>query len=195
MIPGVYKGAPLKIPADDWRIVQQMVAEYRTRGAIGSNGGFRFATPKATPPHPWQIIKAGGLDVNMVDGILFSSAVTTAYSVPQSVTTATITLPNNATTKIWFKAEVSNTPWATFFALWKVDAVTVETGEDLPEDTLDLSDLAEGAGNVFVEIAEVTTADGEVTAITQLLTEPYTLIFPLAIDVGPFECPPEEEEE
>ena len=56
MIPGVYKGAPLKIPADDWRIVQQMVAEYRTRGAIGSNGGFRFAPPKtSTPPilPPW----------------------------------------------------------------------------------------------------------------------------------------------
>ena len=129
----------------------------------------------------------------MVDGILFSSAVTTAYSVPQSVTTATITLPNNATRKIWFKAEVSNTPWATFFALWTVGAVTVESGATLPEDTLDLSDLATGAGNVFVEIAEVKTADGEVTAITQLLKDPYTLIFPLAIDVGPFECPPEEE--
>lgn len=141
------------------------------------------------PPRPWQINRAGGLDVDMVDGVLFTSNSTTGVPVAQSVTTSTITLPNNATTKIWFKAEVSNTAFATFFVIWTVDTVTVSSGSSLPADTLDLTDIATGAGDVYVEIAEVTTLDGAVTGITQLLSDSYYLVFPLGIDAGPFACP------
>ena len=144
-------------------------------------------------PHPWKLIKSTtALDLEMVDGILFSSAAATGISTPQTVSTTPLTL-TNGTHKIWFKAEISNVVFATYFVLWVVDTVTVESGASVPADTLDLEDIDAGAGNVFVEIGEVVAADGEITTITQTLRDPYTLVFPLAIDLEEFECPEEEE--
>lgn len=149
----------------------------------------------ATPPHPWKLIKSStALDVEMVNGILFTSTTGTGACTPQTVSTAALTL-TNGTHKIWFKAEVSNAAFATYFVQWQVDAVTVESGAEVPADTLDLTDIEAGAGNVFVEIGEVTAADGVITEITQTLSTPYTLVFPLAIDLEEFECPVEEEPE
>ena len=187
MIPGVYKGAPLKIPADDWRIVQQMVAEYRTRGAIGSGGGFRFAPPKA-PPHPWQIQKAGGTGVDMVDGVVF--ACVAPFGIPEKqvvVLETAITAEADATTEIWVKFTISSEALGPYF-FWKIDEALVESGGEIPASTADLTDPIDGGGDVFILIAEVDTDDEGVTEIRQILKEPYPFLSPFLLDLKTFSC-------
>ena len=145
------------------------------------------------PSFPWKLLDGGGLNLEMIDGVVFSSNAATGLPVPQFVSLTPFALPDDATTEIWFEAAVSNTAWATFFELWTVDTIAMDSGASLPADTLDLTDFDTGAGNVFVLVGAVTTAGGKITNINQGLRSAYYLVFPLGLDAGPFECPPEEE--
>ena len=206
MIPGVYKGAPLKIPADDWRIVQQMVAEYRTRGAIGSNGGFRFATAKA--PRPWQIQKAGGRDVFMQRGLvarwknaLAVEPIPTISEVPVAGSPESpvdkVTVANNRTTIFWLEVYLQTNTSDNGITFWELHSdpgtpndspLYVNRGTTFPTQTFNpyVFTDAPGPGDpspevAYIKLATVIATSGEITSITQHFTGVLPLIFPTGI--------------
>ncbi len=145
--------------------------------------------PITVTTHPWQLTKSTTpLDLEMVDGILFSSAAATGISTPQTVSTDPLTLTNGtqnlvqggSTLRTWFYLHTLSCG---------LDAVTVEDRRGSPADTLDLEDIESGAGNVFVEIGGGGRSGRCNNRNHPNLTRPLHAGFPLAIDLEEFGVP------
>ena len=190
MIPGIYKGAPLKIAADDWRIAQQMIAEYRARGAMGSGGGFRFAQA-STPPHPFQPTQTGPLKVKVASGMWWGQTyenesfdteiVRPLWMNEHRLNEQEFTVADNTTTIILVKVTYAYFQSGDAYQ-WKISSITFTTDTsatpDLPGNDIPLDNFVDNIETPpaltppyekYTPIVYVEAASGEITTIIPLV--------------------------
>ena len=112
-------------------------------------------------PRPFQVLPQGGLGIKLHPGTV--NGFDPVYSGTALSDNPTITLPDNATTHVFVKVDLTPGPSAaTVKYLYKVDApVTVDIGASTPADTG--TSYGDTAGTAYWRVARVVTSGGQVT--------------------------------
>jgi hypothetical protein len=127
------------------------------------------------------------LQVSMRSGVCVNTNTTSLYPTNSVINWTTANVTVSQTTLFWLKVSVEKATYQTYFEVWGVTGMVVETGTTLPTDTLDIP--AGTDGNLYFQIGSVTADGTEVTGIVQDLSYPVTVVFPLGVIIGEPECP------
>jgi hypothetical protein len=166
-----------------------------------SGGSFSFDGYKARLRVRSQIVQIGltlwelyqedagtnPLQVSMRSGVCVNTNTTSLYPTNSVINWTTANVTVSQTTLFWLKVSVEKATYQTYFEVWGVTGMVVETGTTLPTNTLNIP--AGTNGNLYFQIGSVTADGTEVTGIVQDLSYPVTVVFPLGVVGEEFTCP------
>ena len=169
-----------------------------------SGGSFSFDGYKARLRVRSQIVQIGltlwelyqedavtnPLEVSMRSGVCVNTNTTSLYPANSVINWTPANVTASQTTIFWLKVSVAKATYQTYFEVWGVTAMVVQTGTTLPTDTLDIPDGTDG--DLYFQIGAVTADGSAVTAISQDISWPVTVVFPLGVVGEEFTCPAEE---
>ena len=169
-----------------------------------SGGSFSFDGYKARLRVRSQIVQIGltlwelyqedagtnPLQVSMRSGVCVNTNTTSLYPTNSVINWTPANVTASQTTIFWLKVSVAKATYQTYFEVWGVTAMVVQTGTTLPTDTLDIPDGTDG--DLYFQIGAVTADGSAVTAISQDINWPVTVVFPLGVVGEEFTCPAEE---
>ena len=164
-------------------------------------GDFKFDGYRATLKARSQIVQIGltlwdlyqedagtnPLQVSMRSGVCVNTNTTSLYPTNSVINWTTANVTVSQTTLFWLKVSVEKATYQTYFEVWGVTGMVVETGTTLPTNTLNIP--AGTNGNLYFQIGSVTADGTEVTGIVQDLSYPVTVVFPLGVVGEEFTCP------
>ena len=127
------------------------------------------------------------LEVSMKAGVCVNTNTTSLYPTNSVINWTTANVTVSQTTLFWLKVSVEKATYQTYFEVWGVTGMVVETGTTLPTNTLNIP--AGTNGNLYFQIGSVTADGTEVTGIVQDLSYPVTVVFPLGVVGEEFTCP------
>jgi hypothetical protein len=127
------------------------------------------------------------LQVSMRSGVCVNTNTTSLYPTNSVINWTTANVTVSQTTLFWLKVSVEKATYQTYFEVWGVTGMVVETGTTLPTNTLNIP--AGTNGNLYFQIGSVTADGTEVTGIVQDLSYPVTVVFPLGVVGEEFTCP------
>jgi hypothetical protein len=127
------------------------------------------------------------LQVSMRSGVCVNTNTTSLYPTNSVINWTTANVTASQTTIFWLKVSVAKATYQTYYEVWGVTAMVVQTGTTLPTDTLDIP--TDTDGDLHFQIGTVTADGTEVTGIVQDLSYPVTVVFPLGVIIGEPECP------
>jgi hypothetical protein len=130
------------------------------------------------------------LQVSMRSGVCVNTNTTSLYPTNSVINWTTANVTVSQTTIFWLKVSVAKATYQTYFEVWGVTAMVVQTGTTLPTDTLDIP--AGTDGDLYFQIGSVVADGTEVTSIVQDISYPITVVFPLGVVGEEFTCPVEE---
>ena len=163
-------------------------------------GDFKFDGYRATLKVRSQIVQIGltlwdlyqedagtnPLQVSMRSGVCVNTNTTSLYPTNSVINWTTANVTVSQTTLFWLKVSVEKATYQTYFEVWGVTGMVVETGTTLPTDTLDIP--AGTDGDLYFQIGSVTADGTEVTGIVQDLSYPVTVVFPLGVLIDDVTC-------
>jgi len=169
-----------------------------------SGGSFSFDGYKARLRVRSQIVQIGltlwelyqedagtnPLQVSMRSGVCVNTNTTSLYPTNSVINWTAANVTVSQTTLFWLKVSVAKATYQTYFEVWGVTAMVVQTGTTLPTDTLDIP--AGTDGDLYFQIGSVVADGTEVTSIVQDISYPITVVFPLGVVGEEFTCPVEE---
>jgi hypothetical protein len=164
-------------------------------------GDFKFDGYRATLKVRSQIVQIGltlwelyqedavtnPLEVSMKAGVCVNTNTTSLYPTNSVINWTPANVTASQTTIFWLKVSVAKATYQTYYEVWGVTAMVVQTGTTLPTDTLDIP--TDTDGDLYFQIGTVTADGTEVTGIVQDLSYPVTVVFPLGVIIGEPECP------
>jgi hypothetical protein len=127
------------------------------------------------------------LEVSMKAGVCVNTNTTSLYPTNSVINWTPANVTASQTTIFWLKVSVAKATYQTYYEVWGVTAMVVQTGTTLPTDTLDIP--TDTDGDLYFQIGTVTADGTEVTGIVQDLSYPVTVVFPLGVIIGEPECP------
>ena len=165
-----------------------------------SGGSFSFDGYKARLRVRSQIVQIGltlwelyqedagtnPLQVSMRSGVCVNTNTTSLYPTNSVINWTTANVTVSQTTLFWLKVSVEKATYQTYFEVWGVTGMVVETGTTLPTNTLNIP--AGTNGNLYFQIGSVTADGTEVTGIVQDLSYPVTVVFPLGVLIDDVTC-------
>jgi hypothetical protein len=163
-------------------------------------GDFKFDGYRATLKVRSQIVQIGltlwelyqedagtnPLQVSMRSGVCVNTNTTSLYPTNSVINWTTANVTVSQTTLFWLKVSVEKATYQTYFEVWGVTGMVVETGTTLPTNTLNIP--AGTNGNLYFQIGSVTADGTEVTGIVQDLSYPVTVVFPLGVLIDDVTC-------
>jgi hypothetical protein len=126
------------------------------------------------------------LQVSMRSGVCVNTNTTSLYPTNSVINWTTADVTVSQTTLFWLKVSVAKATYQTYFEVWGVTAMVVQTGTTLPTDTLDIP--AGTDGDLYFQIGSVTADGSAVTTITQDIIWPVTVVFPLGVLIDDVTC-------